>query len=88
MNNDKHELVNKFVKTLEERAKQSGVGLSYAMAYVYSLLMDMDLNAENWRHINRETVTLQTLIDIAEQKSEVYDGADRFETCSMAYDEC
>jgi hypothetical protein len=67
-NNDKHELVNKFVKTLTERAEQSGGGLSYALNYVYSLLMDMDLNAENWRHINRETVTLQTLIDIAEQE--------------------
>jgi hypothetical protein len=68
MNKDKHELVNKFVKTLEERATHSGGGLQYAMAYVYSLLMDMDLNIENWRHINRETVTLQTLIDIAEQE--------------------
>ncbi len=68
MNNDKHELVNKFVKTLEERATQSSGGLQYAMAYVYSLLMDMDLNIENWRHIQRETVTLQTLIDIAEQE--------------------
>jgi hypothetical protein len=67
-NNDKHELVNKFVKTLEERAMQSGGGISYAVNYVYSLLMDMDLNAENWRHIKRETVTLQNLFEIAEQE--------------------
>jgi hypothetical protein len=67
-NNDKHDLVNKFVKTLTERAEQHGGGLSYALNYVYSLLMDMDLNAENWRHIKRETVTLQTLIDITEQE--------------------
>ena len=67
-NNDKHDLVNEFVKTLTERAEQHGGGLSYAINYVYSLLMDMDLNAENWRHIKRETVTLQTLIDITEQE--------------------
>jgi hypothetical protein len=68
MNNDKHDLVNKFVKTLTERAEQQCGGLLYAMNYVYSLLMDMDLNGENQRHIKRETVTLQTLIDIAEQE--------------------
>ena len=67
-NNDKHELVNKFVKTLTERAEPHGGGLSYAINYVYSLLMDMDLNAENWRHIKRETTTLQNMIDIAEQE--------------------
>ena len=67
-NNDKHDLVNKFVKTLEERALQSGGGLSYALNYVYSLMMDMDLNKENVGHIKRETVTLQNLIDISEQE--------------------
>jgi hypothetical protein len=68
MNNDKHTLINDFVKTLAKRAEQHGGGLSYAMNYVYSLLMDMDLNAENWRHVKRETTTIETLIEIAEKE--------------------
>ena len=62
MNNDKHTLVDTFTRALKERAEQGG-GLDYAMGFLYSTLLDLNLQGYEAERLRQTTATLHELID-------------------------
>ena len=61
--NDKHTLADTFVRALKERSEQSGSGLDYAMGYLYSTLLDLDLWGTQAKRLKASTAILHELID-------------------------
>lgn len=60
--NDKHTLVDTFTRALKERAEQTG-GLDYAMGFLYSALLDLNLQGYEAETLRRNTAILHDLID-------------------------
>ena len=61
-NSDKHTLVDTFTRALKERADQGG-GLDYAMGFLYSTLLDLNLQGYEAERLRQTTATLHELID-------------------------
>jgi hypothetical protein len=61
-NDDKHTLVDTFTRALKERAEQGG-GLDYAMGFLYSTLLDLNLQGYEAERLRQTTATLHELID-------------------------
>jgi len=63
MNNQHTLAVDTFVRALKERSEQSGSGLDYAMGYLYSTLLDLDLWGTQANRLKASTAILHELID-------------------------
>ncbi len=63
MNNQHTLAVDTFVKALKERSEQSGSGLDYAMRYLHSALLDLDLWGTQANRLKASTAILHELID-------------------------
>ena len=61
-NDDKHTLVDTFTRALKERAEQGG-GLDYAMGFLYSTLLDLNLQGYEAERLRETTALLHELID-------------------------
>ena len=61
-NSDKHTLVDTFTRALKQRAEQGG-GLDYAMGFLYSTLLDLNLQGYEAERLRQTTATLHELID-------------------------
>jgi hypothetical protein len=61
-NSDKHTLVDTFTRALKERAEQGG-GMDYAMGFLYSTLLDLNLQGYEAERLRETTATLHELID-------------------------
>ena len=61
-NNDKHTLVDTFTRALKQRAEQGG-GLDYAMGFLYSTLLDLNLQGYEADRLRETTAILHELID-------------------------
>ena len=61
-NSNKHTLVDTFTRALKQRAEQGG-GLNYAMGFLYSTLLDLNLQGHEAERLRQNTATLHELID-------------------------
>jgi len=59
---DTNDIINDYIKALQERAEQSGGGINYAMGFLYSTLKSLQFSGfKDLEQLQKDTQNLRTL---------------------------